>query len=184
MGRSAAGVGAINLNEGDGVACFDVVEPGGDLLIITQNGYGKRTPLTEYPAHSRKTGGQWTLSHTRLDETGKIVAARVVQEDDQVTLITSNGIALRTPVNAISQMSRMTRGVRIVNPDSGDTIAAMARLAASVEAEGEEGRKPSEGAGPEAGVRAEDAAEELAIAAEGENGNGEAIEAELAGVEE
>ena len=172
MGRSAAGVGAINLNEGDGVACFDVVEPGGDLLIITQNGYGKRTPLTEYPAHSRKTGGQWTLSHTRLDETGKIVAARVVQEDDQVTLITSNGIALRTPVNAISQMSRMTRGVRIVNPDSGDTIAAMARLAASVEAEGEEGRKPSEGAGLEAGARAEDAAEELAIAAEGENGNG------------
>ena len=180
MGRSAAGVGAINLNEADGVACFDVVEPGGDLLIITQNGYGKRTPLTEYPAHSRKTGGQWTLSHTRLDETGKIVAARVVQEDDQVTLITSNGIALRTPVNAISQMSRMTRGVRIVNPDSGDTIAAMARLAASVEAEGEEGRKPSEGAGLEAGVRAEDAAEELEIAAEGENGNGEAIEVELA----
>ena len=170
MGRSAAGVGAINLNEGDGVACFDVVEPGGDLLIITQNGYGKRTPLTEYPAHSRKTGGQWTLSHTRLDETGKIVAARVVQEDDQVTLITSNGIALRTPVNAISQMSRMTRGVRIVNPDSGDTIAAMARLAASVEAEGEEGRKPSEGAGPEAGVRAEDAAEELETRRKGRTG--------------
>jgi DNA gyrase subunit A len=183
MGRSAAGVGAINLNEGDGVACFDVVEPGGDLLIITQNGYGKRTPLTEYPAHSRKTGGQWTLSHTRLDETGKIVAARVVQEDDQVTLITSNGIALRTPVRAISQMSRMTRGVRIVNPDSGDTIAAMARLAASVAAEGEEGRKPSEGAVLEVGVRAEDAIEELEVAAEGENGNGEALEAELAGAE-
>ena len=144
MGRSAAGVGAINLNEADGVACFDVVEPGGDLLIITQNGYGKRTPLTEYPAHSRKTGGQWTLSHTRLDETGKIVAARVVQEDDQVTLITSNGIALRTPVNAISQMSRMTRGVRIVNPDSGDTIAAMARLAASVEANGDEGQNATQ----------------------------------------
>jgi DNA gyrase subunit A len=181
MGRSAAGVGAINLNEGDGVACFDVVEPGGDLLIITQNGYGKRTPLTEYPAHSRKTGGQWTLSHTRLDETGKIVAARVVQEDDQVTLITSNGIALRTPVNAISQMSRMTRGVRIVNPDSGDTIAAMARLAASVEANGEEGRKSSEGAGPEARVGAEDAMAESGIAVEG--GNGEATETELAGVE-
>ena len=76
MGRTAAGVGAIHLNEGDTVASFDVVEPGGDLLVITQNGYGKRTPLTEYPAHGRNTGGQWTLSHTRLDETGKIVAAR------------------------------------------------------------------------------------------------------------
>ena len=179
-GRSAAGVGAINLNEGDGVACFDVVEPGGDLLVITQNGYGKRTPLTEYPAHSRKTGGQWTLSHTRLDETGKIVAARVVEEDDQVTLITSNGIALRTPVNAISQMSRMTRGVRIVNPDSGDTIAAMARLAASVAASGDEGQNATQAGGAKVEMRAEDVAEELEIAAEGENGNGEAVEVELA----
>ena len=160
MGRSAAGVGAIRLSEEDSVACFDVVEPGGDLLVITQNGYGKRTPLTEYPAHGRKTGGQWTLAHTRLDETGKIVAARVVQEDDQVTIITSNGIALRTPVAAISQMGRMTRGVRIVNPDSGDTIAAMARLSASVEADGDEGQKPPIGRRQDAGVRAEDASED------------------------
>jgi hypothetical protein len=79
-------------------------------------------------------------------------------------------------------MSRMTRGVRIVNPDSGDTIAAMARLAASVEANGEEGRKPSEGAGLEAGVRAEDAAAESEIAVEGENEDGDAAETELAGV--
>ena len=71
-------------------------------------------------------------------------------------------------------------GVRIVNPDSGDTIAAMARLAASVEADGEAGRKPSEGAGLEAGVRAED----VEAVAEGENQNGEVIEAELTGIGE
>ena len=135
MGRTAAGVVAMDLPEDDTVATFDVAEPEGDLLIITQNGYGKRTPLTEYPAHSRNTGGQWTLAHTRLEETGKIVAARVVQAEDQVTIITSNGIALRTPVVAISQMSRMTRGVRIVNPDGGDTVAAMARLSAAVDAD-------------------------------------------------
>ena len=64
MGRTAAGVLAIALPEEDNVAGFDVVEPGGDLLVITQNGYGKRTPLTEYPAHGRKTGGQWTTGHT------------------------------------------------------------------------------------------------------------------------
>ncbi len=133
MGRTAAGVLAIDLRDGDTVAAFDVVEPGGDLLIITQNGYGKRTPLAEYPRHSRNTGGQWSLDHRQLDKTGRIVAARVVQPKDQVTIITANGIALRTPVAAISQMGRMTRGVRIVNPDNGDTVAAMARLAAAVE---------------------------------------------------
>jgi hypothetical protein len=80
-------------------------------------------------------------------------------------------------------MSRMTRGVRIVNPDSGDTIAAMARLAASVEANGEEGRKSSEGAGLEAEVRTEDATAESEITVDEENGDDEAIETELAGVE-
>ncbi|MGQ9768858.1 MAG: DNA gyrase C-terminal beta-propeller domain-containing protein, partial [Anaerolineae bacterium] len=133
MGRTAAGVMAIDLRDGDTVAAFDVVEPNGDLLIITRNGYGKRTPLAEYPRHSRNTGGQWTLDHRQLDKTGRIVTARVVQARDQVTIITANGIALRTPVAAISQMGRMTRGVRIVNPDNGDTVAAVARLAAAVE---------------------------------------------------
>ncbi len=133
MGRSAAGVLSMSLREDDGVATFDVVEPGGDLLTITQNGYGKRTPLTEYASHSRRSGGQWTLDHRRLDETGRIAAARVVQVKDQVTIITASGVALRTPVAAISQTSRATRGVRIVTPDNGDTVAAMARLAATVE---------------------------------------------------
>ena len=183
MGRTAAGVGAIDLAEGDVVACFDVVEPEGDLLIITQNGYGKRTPLAEYPAHGRNTGGQWTLAHTRLEETGKIVAARVVQAEDQVTLITSNGIALRTPVAAISQMSRMTRGVRIVNPDGGDTVAAMARLAAAVEGKGEEdeGRKTVKGKGQESEGRIE-GVEEAEAVSDDDDGDAETPEVELATV--
>jgi DNA gyrase subunit A len=184
MGRSAAGVGAIDLSEEDSVACFDVVEPGGDLLIITQNGYGKRTPLSEYPVHGRKTGGQWTLAHTRLEETGKVVAARVVQPEDQVTLITSNGIALRTPVAAISQMSRMTRGVRIVNPDGGDTVAAMARLAATVEgmADEDEGRKTVTRRGQGSSEGRTEGVEEAGVVSDGENGDGETPEGELAAV--
>jgi len=133
MGRTAAGVWAIQLNDGDLVASFDVVEPGGDLLVITQHGYGKRTSLDEFTAHSRNTGGQWALAHAWVEEIGKVAAAHVVQSNDQISIITSNGIALRTSVAAISQMSRMTRGVRIVNLDGGDTVAAMARLAAAVE---------------------------------------------------
>ena len=135
MGRTAAGVLAMDLREEDSVATFDVVEPGGDLLIITQNGYGKRTPLAEYPATAATPGGRGRWITAGLDETGRIVRPRVVQADDQITIITSNGIVLRTPVAAISQMSRMTRGVRIVNPDDGDTVAAMARLSAALEAE-------------------------------------------------
>jgi DNA gyrase subunit A len=103
-----------------------------------------------------------------------------VQEDDQVTLITSNGIALRTPVKAISQMSRMTRGVRIVNPDDGDTVAAMARLAAAVMGQAEDdGAKAARPNGAQAEVRVADAVEEMEVVVEAENGNGEIVDAEL-----
>ncbi len=135
MGRSAAGVWAIQLADGDQVASFDVVEPHGDLLVITQNGWGKRTPLKEYPVHSRNVQGVWTLAHDKLAQIGKVAAAHVVQPTDQVSIITANGIALRTAVAAISQMGRLTRGVRIVNLNDGDTVAAMARLSFKFEEE-------------------------------------------------
>jgi DNA gyrase subunit A len=133
MGRTAAGVRAIRLGEGDVVAGFDVVEPGGDLLVLTERGWGKRTPLSQYPMHSRSSQGVWALAHSKVDQTGKIVAARVVQPNDQVSIITAAGVALRTPVANISQQGRTARGVRIVSPDDGDAVAAMARLFAAVE---------------------------------------------------
>ena len=70
----------------------------------------------------------WTTDHTRLAEVGPVVAARVVDEKDQITVITGNGIMLRTPVSGISRIGRATRGVRIVNLDKGDTVAALAVL--------------------------------------------------------
>jgi DNA gyrase subunit A len=170
MGRSAAGVWAIQLGNGDLVASFDVVEPGGDLLVITQHGYGKRIALGEFTAHSRNTGGQWALAHDRVEETGKVAAAHVVQPKDQVSVISANGVVLRTPVAAISQMGRATRGVRIVSLDGGDTVAAMARLAAAVEAGAsattKDDRRKTKGLRPAA---------EPAVAPAPENGdNGEA----------
>ncbi len=135
MGRTAAGVMGIRLNDGDVVKAFDVVEPDGHLLIITERGYGKRTPLDQFTPHSRNTQGMWALAHDRLEETGKVVAARVVQECDQVTIITSGGLILRTTCKDIRLMARMTKGVRIVNPSNGDAVAAMARLAPQVEEE-------------------------------------------------
>jgi DNA gyrase subunit A len=153
MGRTAGGVRAIRLAKGDAVAGFDVVEPGGDLLVLTERGWGKRTPLSQYPQHSRSSQGVWALAHTKVDQTGKIVAARVVQPKDQVSIITAAGVALRTPVANISQQSRTARGVRIVTPDDGDAVAAMARLFAAMEGaedrpearqKEEEGQRPSQ----------------------------------------
>ncbi len=133
MGRMASGVMAMRLSDHDCIAACDVVEPGGDLLLITERGWGKRMPLDEFPRHSRASQGVWAVAHNRLEQTGKVVAARVVQPQDQVTIITANGVALRTPVSTISQMGRLTRGVRIITPDEDDVIAAMARLAAAMD---------------------------------------------------
>ena len=137
MGRTAAGVMGMRLAKDDVVASFDVVEPGGDLLLLTQRGYGKRTPLDEFTVHGRNGQGLWALDHTKFDKLGKVVAALVVQAADQVTIITSGGVALRTPVANISQVGRATQGVRIVNIDEGDTVAAMARLSAEIETQAE-----------------------------------------------
>ncbi len=181
MGRTAAGVWAMQLGEDDIIASFDVVEPDGDLLVITQHGYGKRTPLSEFSPHGRYTGGQWALAHDRVDETGKVAAAHVVQLNDQVSVITTNGIALRTPVVAISQMSRMTRGVRIVNLDEGDTVAAMARLEATViaQAEASAPEKAAPRRASNAKPKTQDA-DELQVAPEVDQANGDIVEAEIA----
>ena len=181
MGRTAAGVWAMQLGEGDIIASFDVVEPDGDLLVITQHGYGKRTPLSEFSPHGRYTGGQWALAHDRVEETGKVAAAHVVQLNDQVSVITTNGIALRTPVVAISQMSRMTRGVRIVNLDEGDTVAAMARLEAAViaQAEASAPEKAASRRASNAKPKAQDADETQAVS-ETDQVNGDTGEAEIA----
>ncbi|MEZ4634183.1 MAG: DNA gyrase C-terminal beta-propeller domain-containing protein [Caldilineaceae bacterium] len=126
MGRSAAGVWAIRLLGNDEVTSLDLVEEGSDLFVLHANGWGKRVPMDEYPGKGRYTQGVWTTDHRRLDETGPIVAARVVHENDHVTVITSKGIMLRTQVKQISEMGRSTRGVRIVNLDDDDSVAALA----------------------------------------------------------
>ncbi len=128
MGRTAAGVWAMRLQGDDLVTGFDVVRPGADLFVLHEFGCGKRVRLEEYATKGRYIQGVWTTDHSRLEELGPIVAARVVDEKDQITIITGNGIMLRTPVTGISQIGRLTRGVRIVNLDEGDTVAALAVL--------------------------------------------------------
>jgi DNA gyrase subunit A len=132
MGRTAGGVGAMRLKDGDFVASMDVVVPRGELLVVTEKGYGKRTPLEQYPVKGRNTGGVRSIAD-RYEETGPIVAARVVMPEDEITLITAGGIALRTAVENVRVAGRSTLGVRVISLDEGDRLASLARLEANPE---------------------------------------------------
>ena len=131
MGRAASGVQGIRLGSADRVASMEIVEEGGALLILTENGYGKQTPLAQYPKKGRATGGVATIDQKALDVTGKIAAARIVQSSDDVTIISTNGIVLRLKVKTLKQAGRATRGVHTIKLQTGDNVAAVARIAAA-----------------------------------------------------
>lgn len=130
-GRQAGGMNGINLQKDDKVASMDIVEPGGFLFVLTAQGYGKRTALTEYPTKGRATGGVATADQKNLSKTGAVAAARVVQENDELTLISASGQALRLKVKDILPSGRATRGVRVIDLGKGDSLASVARIAAA-----------------------------------------------------
>jgi DNA gyrase subunit A len=130
MGRQAAGVQGIKLKKDDAVTSMDVVEKDGALLVITTKGFGKRTPLEDYTAKGRATGGNFTINPKALSEIGKIVAARVVQNADDLTIMTANGVTLRLKVKEVKEAGRATKGVHLIKPQEGDSVASVARTSA------------------------------------------------------
>jgi len=130
MGRPAAGVRAIRLRQGDRLTSLDVVDPKGDLLVVTAMGFGKRTPLAEYAVKGRATGGVVNLSKDKLGTTGPIASAHVVREDDDLTIISTGGIVLRTKVKQIKRAGRATMGVKVIDLREGESVASVARIAA------------------------------------------------------
>jgi DNA gyrase subunit A len=100
------------------------------LLVVTSTGYGKQTPLKEYTPKGRATSGIATIDHKALKEIGKIVAARVVQKDDDLTIITANGVAIRIKNKTVKQAGRATKGVHLIKPQPGDSVASVARISA------------------------------------------------------
>ncbi len=130
MGRQAAGVQGIRLGKEDAVTSMDVVEKEGALLVVTTNGYGKQTSLKEYTPKGRATGGISTIDQKALKEIGKIAAARVVQNEDDLTIMTANGVAIRLKVKDVKQSGRSTRGVHLIKPQDGDSVASVARISA------------------------------------------------------
>ncbi len=137
MGRTAAGVMAIRLEEDDAVVSMEVVEPEHDLLVVTALGYGKRTPLQEYPVQSRYGKGVRTLA-SDLKKAGRVAAARVVAEEDEVAIISEEGVVLRTRVAEVPRMGRATRGARVMALKGSDRVASIARVPVGRESGGEE----------------------------------------------
>src|SRR5207237_2539870 len=113
MGRMASGVGSMRLGEGDQIAGLDIVAPDSQILILTANGFGKRTPLSEYTAKGRRSKGMWAINHRKLELTGDIVTAQVVSLADEVTRISAQGMVLRTTARKISQPGRAPVGTRV-----------------------------------------------------------------------
>jgi DNA gyrase subunit A len=130
-GRQAGGINGVHLRGKDQMASMEVVEPGASLLVATQFGFGKRTPLEEYPVKGRATGGVTTIDQKSLDKIGMVVTARVVHDDDELTLITLGGQALRLRVSQVSSTGRSTRGVRLMDLTGQDVLASIARIRAS-----------------------------------------------------
>ncbi len=136
--RVSGGVRGIKLPTGDKLANMDVVVPEAQLLVVTQNGFGKRTPLSAYPTKGRGIGGVRALKAT--PKTGPVAAARVVYGHEELMMISTGGIVIRTPIETISERSgRATSGVTIMSLREGDRLAAMAILEPSPEEDEEEG---------------------------------------------
>jgi len=147
MGRTARGVKGMNLGEGHEVIAMLVapselegvaiasdasqVSPS-SVLTATQNGYGKRTPIAEYTRHGRGTKGMIAIQTS--DRNGKLVAAALVSNEDQIMLITSGGILVRTRVSEIREMGRSTQGVTLINVDEGTYLSGLQRIAESEDA--------------------------------------------------
>jgi DNA gyrase subunit A len=159
-------VSAIRLADDDEVAGMDAItDPHATLLVVTEYGYGKRTPLTEYKVQRRFGSGIRTLSKD-LHKTGSIIGASVVTPDDGLTLITAGGIVLRTEVDTISIYGRSTSGVKMIHLADDDALVCMA-IVAGVPLEAElaqlspNGHISAEGEPPAEPILAEDEAAEL-----------------------
>jgi DNA gyrase subunit A len=130
-GRIAAGVTGIGLHKDDYVAGMEVIEPQGDLLVVTSKGYGKRSPLADYPVKGRATGGVASIDQKSLGKIGTITVVRVVQEADDLTMMSANGVVLRTRVLDVPRSGRATRGHVLIKLQEGDSLASVARISAA-----------------------------------------------------
>lgn len=126
MGRSAYGVRGISLRGKDEVIGMVVIKRDTSLLVVTENGYGKRTSISDYRVTNR--GGKGIINVKTSERNGKVVSIKEVLEDDELMLITEKGIIIRQPVKQIKEIGRNTQGVKLITLDEGDRVVAVARV--------------------------------------------------------
>ena len=124
MGRDTMGVRGMTVNADARVLGMEIARPGTELLVITELGYGKRTPVEEYPSHHR--GGQGVYTITMTVKKGLLSAMKIVEENDEIMIITEEGVVVRTPVSGVSQLGRSTQGVHVMNVAGKDKVSAVA----------------------------------------------------------
>ena len=127
MGRSAMGVKGMRLGEGDYVVAMELVENDSDLLIVSEYGFGKRTPLEEYRIQTR--GGKGLITYNTKDKTGMVIGAKVVNDQDEVMLISTGGVIIRLEAKTISRMGRNTQGVTLMKVRQDTNIVSIATVA-------------------------------------------------------
>jgi DNA gyrase subunit A len=160
MGRATSGVIGMRFNDGDELLGMYVARDGEDVLVATENGYAKRTPVDQYPRRGR--GGLGVITARIVEDRGRLVGALTVRPEDEVFAITSAGGVIRTRASEVKQSGRQTMGVRLMNLAPGDSIVALARNAESDPEAGEAAEPGIPGSG-------ESSPDESAISGEGDS---------------
>ena len=124
MGRDTMGVKGMTVPADAHVLGMEIAKPGSDLFVITEKGYGKRTSVDEYPEHHR--GGQGVFTITMTDKKGLLSVMKIVKPNDEIMIISEEGVVVRTPVSGISELGRSTQGVRVMNVADKDRVTAVA----------------------------------------------------------
>ena len=158
MGRTAAGVRGMKFREGDELVACAREQADTNLLIVTSEGYGKQSELDQYPTKGR--GGLGVRGIRVNDKKGKVVAAFMVAEGEEIMLIGDGGTLIRTAVNDISTQGRDASGVRVMNVNEGHQVAAVARVLASEDNDDDADGELSEADGDTADQTAQDSSEE------------------------
>ena len=129
MGRDTSGVRGITLKGDAKMLGMEITNGNGDLFVITEKGYGKRTPISEYPEHKRGGQGVYTIAMTA--KKGNLAACRVVGPQHELMIVSGDGVIIRVKVKDISKLGRSTQGVKVMNLTDGDHVSAVARMVAS-----------------------------------------------------
>jgi DNA gyrase subunit A len=147
MGRDTTGVKGVELSEGDEVKGMVVIKRDATLLVVTAKGMGKCSPIEEYRVQRR--GGKGILTLNRTEKTGEVVALKEVLPDDELMLITKQGVVIRMPVKGIRVSGRNTQGVKLVHLDDGDIVCDVARVVIEDDEGGEEALDEIVGVSPD-----------------------------------